>query len=216
MSSLLDIFKSFAGVGGQLAAANVLNTAQQNQAQQTIEGGEIAAQGLQLSADAFRQSKISVQQATDFNLQVGELNTFRQLQSQSSQYHRFLGRQLTQQAGTGFSLGSKSFLMQRTEAVDIFSRQVRNVKLDAENARRSAIFTSQVQQTNLENQARAAEYQASATLVQAGNAAAQSSSQGAFGFSSSIGKVISEGLPTILSQLTAKTAKKKAVTKKES
>ena len=166
------------GIFQQFQAANIVSSGADLQAQSIIQGGELSAQGAFLSAAGFRQSRNAVAQATQFNLQIDSMNLNRRLSAQSRQFQRVIGRQISQTASTGLAVGSKSFLQIRNEATDIFSRSMLNLKLDAENQRRSAIFTSQVQQTNLENQARAAEFQAEASRVLASNKAAEVRFQG--------------------------------------
>lgn len=171
MSLISGLFKTF-------QSASLMSSAASAQAASIRTGGEIAAQGALLSAAGYRESIKAVQGATEFNLGVDSLNLQRQLSATSRQFQRTVGKQLNQQATTGISVTSKSFLQLRSEASNIFGTAMLNMKVDAENKRRATIFESQVKQTNLENQARAAEYRAEAERVMAANRAAQAEYQG--------------------------------------
>lgn len=200
MANLQNIFGMIGGITQSLRAADITAQGASIQAQQSLIGGEIAAQGSLFQAAGFRQSAVSLGQANTFNLAIDKINLQRQLQATSRQFQRTVGTQMTQQAGTGLSLTSKSYLMVRNESADLFSRAMLNMKVDAENTKRSKIFETQVRQMNLENQARGAEYQAAAERVLASNRAAMAEWQGEQAqnqaFSSAIGK-----LPTLLSAI---------------
>ena len=151
-----------AGIGMQLMAGSVAMDGAKARADILRTSGEIAAQGALFTAAGFRQSADTLGQANQFNLQVDQINHLRTLQATGRQYQRLLGKQLGQQARTGLNINSKSFLMTRAEGVDMMSRALINLKVDAENTRRAKIFETEIRQTNLENQARGAEYQAAA------------------------------------------------------
>ena len=151
------IFGSGLSFFGGLQGANAID-----------RGGDIAAQGLSLSAAGFRSAASGVAGATNFNLGLQKLNSLRQLEQMSRKFQRSIGQQQTQQAGTGFAIGSKTFLIQRNESLDTFETSVLNLKVDVENKRRSTIFESQLRQTNLENQARAADFKSSSERALAG------------------------------------------------
>ena len=187
----------FLGLAGQVFAANAVYTAAQSQASTILQGGDVQSIGFGLQAAAYRQSKVAVQQATDFNLGINALNTHRQLKASAEQFQRVVGRQLLQQANTGLSLGSKTFLMQRNEAMDVYTRQLTNLKIDSENNRRAQVFQSNLKRVNLENQARAAEYSGQAARVNAANAATSARSKGSI---AQIGSAfnVAQKLPSII------------------
>lgn len=201
MADLSNLFSSLFGIGQQLSAANMMSSAAQSQAATIRTGGEIAAQGALMSAAGFRSSAEAVRGATEFNLGVDAINNHRRMKATSRQLQRTLGRQTTQIASRGIAQTSKSALMIRNESLDIFQRAMLNLKVDAENQRRSRIFQSQIQQTNLENQARAAEYRAAAERVMASNRAAEAAFQGEISQFRARQKVV-KSIPTLLSQLT--------------
>ena len=186
------------GLASSLFASSITQAGAQMQAQQALIGGDIAAQGSLFQASGFRQSAITVGQASNFNLSIDRLNVSRQLAAASRQYQRTVGKQLTQQARSGISLTGKSSLMVRNETTNLFSRTMLNLKIDAENTKRAKIFETQVRQMNLENQARGAEYRAAAERVLASNRAAEARWQGNVAQSRAISGTLSK-LPTILS-----------------
>lgn len=171
----------FQGVFGTISTMRSNSIIRQGAAQQAssiVQGGEIAAQGALISAQGFRQAIQGLSDTLDFNLKIEKINTKRKLSTISTNFQRTIGRQLTQTAKSGISLTSKSSLMLQTEAANIFTNQILNTKIDSENARRSQVFQTQLRQTQLENQARAAEFRAQAERVLASNRAAQVSFQG--------------------------------------
>lgn len=189
------------GLGGFLNVIQGISTLQSGaslQASSIIQGAEVSAAGAQLTAAGFRQQAVTVQEATDFNLKIQALNTSRQVQDLTRQFQKTVGAQITQQAGSGISLTSKSFLMLQNEASDFFTRQLRNLKVDAENARRAETFRAESQRVQLENQARAAEYQAAAERVLAANRAAAVKFQAEAQSNQQFGKAIGSLASTLL------------------
>lgn len=161
---------SFGGLGGQyelLAAEMVAKAYEQEAAVQRL-GGEIAAQGYMFQAEGFRTSAEAVKQATEFNINVDNMNLKRQLDTLSRQFQRTAGQQIVGAAASGFSVGSKSFMQLRDETANVFATAFTSATTDAKNKQRIALYESQVKQTNLENQAKAAEYQAQGERVLAG------------------------------------------------
>jgi len=166
------------GIFAELLTAELTRRAADAQAETILIGGQIESRGRLLSASAFRQSAKSVREATNFNLQVDNINTQRRLRAQSRQYQRLLGQQLSQQTRTNVSVTSKSFLMLRNETSDLMTRNLVNTKVDAENIRRSKTFESQIKQTELENRARIEEFSAAAARTMAANRAREARFQG--------------------------------------
>ena len=196
-SNHIATLQKMAGIGMQFMSAGIARAGAQAEAANIRTGGEIAAQGALLSAAGFRQSAASVAQATSFNLEVDKINVNRQLQATTRQYQRLIGKQINQQGGSGLAIGSKSFLMLRNESVDFMGSALLNIKLDAENTRKSRIFESEVRQMNLENQARGAEYQAAAERVLANNRAQMAEYQGEI----ATFRTISKAIPSLLGSL---------------
>lgn len=193
----LDIFSGIGNLFSAFESASITRTQGSMQANTIIQGGEVAAQGALLSAAGFRESAKAVAGATQFNLGVQQINTQRQLSSMARQMQRVVGRQLNTQAKTGLSLTSKSFLMVQAETSNFFEQQILNLKVDAENQRKSMIYESNVRQVQLENQARAAEYQAAAERVLAANRAAQAR----YAANSSASSSITSGFSSILGSI---------------
>jgi len=151
------------GIGGQFLGAGLQFGAAQERAQSIIDGAEISAAASGMTAAGYRQSARAVEQAAQFNQSIDALNLSRRLDSIARAQRLTTGKQLTAQATSGLSLGSKSFLMVQSEARSMFETSLLNVRIDAENQRRSNRFQTQVQQATLENKARAAEFQASSS-----------------------------------------------------
>ncbi len=173
MADYSSLFSGIFGISTILQGADIARQGSALSAASIIQGGEVAAMGAQFTADGLRQSANSVRQATSFNLQIDAINSKRELQALSTQYHRVLGIQTAQMAATGLSVSSKSFMAIQQNTANSFEGALMRTAIDAENAKRARIFESDVKQTNLENQARAAEYQAQAERVLARNRAAQ-------------------------------------------
>lgn len=171
-------FGMLAGIGMQLGAGMLAQQGASAQADMIRVGGDIAAQGALFTASGYRQSSVAVGQASAFNLEVDKINLKRRLDASSRQAQRLISRQSGQQAASGLSLGSKSFLMLKNETLDVMSRGFLHMKVDAENQKNAKIFETKIRQMNLENQARASEYQAAAEQVLAANRAAQAEYQG--------------------------------------
>lgn len=181
--------------GGDIAAAGA-----ELQAQALIQGGEVAAQGALLSADGYRQSAKAVRQSTGFNLGVQNLNYKRRLGALSRNFQRTVSSQIAAQAGSGFSLGSGSFLSLQSETAQMFTQGIKNFKIDFENQKRATLYESQIRQVQLENQARAAEYQAAAERVLASNRAAEARFQGEVAQYKAASEV-AQRIPSLLSQV---------------
>lgn len=171
-------FEQFAGLANILAGGFISAQGANSQASNIITAGEIQAQGSLLTAAGFRVSKQSVQDVANFNIQVQKINELRQLSSMSQQFQRTIGANISAVSASGININSKSALMVRNQVADTFERSMLHFKLDAENKRRATIFESNIRQTNLENQARAAEYQAAAARVLASNRASETRAGG--------------------------------------
>lgn len=170
------------------------------QASSIIQGGEIAAQGAQMTADSYRQSAQMVQMASIFNSQVDKFNTFQQIQSVGRNAQRAFGLQTAQIAQAGLSQTSKSALMLRNEAMDVFTKQISNIKIDARNKQEARRFETESRMVNLENQARAAEYQGAVERVNAQNRASQAQYQADQATFGGIKNIISKA-PTLLGNI---------------
>jgi hypothetical protein len=190
-------FQDIIGLGGILTGGILGASAANAQAKNTLLGGSIAAQGYNLTASGYRVSAQSVAAATQFNLELQKINSVRQLDSLGIQYQRTIGANMAATAASGISLSSKSALLVQNETANTFEKALLNMKLDAENTRRGMIFESQVTQTNLENQARSAEYQARASQALAASQARQQRSSG-LGSLLTSGLSIAKRLPSVL------------------
>jgi hypothetical protein len=200
MVDKVNLFTSILGLGQVVQGAQLAAISSDLRAQNIIQGGAISALGANLSAEGFRVAAENVRRATGFNLGVQALNDKKRLESISRQFQRTLGAQIATQTRTGLSLGSKSFLAVQNETRDIFERTLFQTKIDAENARRAALFESNVRRVNLENQARAAEYQAQASqAISASQAVA--ARQGGKTALAGAGIKVARAVPTLLSQI---------------
>ncbi len=161
-------------------------------------GGALAQAGSIFDAQGFRAQAKTVGQAYNFNSKLLSINTLRQIDVLSSQFQRTVGSQLVQQAVSGISISSRSFLQVQNETSSIFEQAFSQLKVDSENQRRQLRFEADSKMVRLENQARAADFRAEAEKVLSiakadqiiNLGAAQSSQQ-----MSGIGKM----LPTLLS-----------------
>lgn len=199
MADLYNLARGQLGVYHILQGARIAQTGARLQARNILEAGEISAAGLELTAQGFRTSRDAVEQATQFNLGIQKINSNRQLHALSRQFQRTVGQQLSQQAVSGLALTSKSFLQVQAETRDIFSKAIKDFKIDSENKRRAAIFDSQVKQTNLENQARAAEFNAQTRRQLSRNKASEALFQGEIARLTA-SQQVQRALPTLLSQ----------------
>jgi len=148
--------------GARVIKKGVENRARgfEQQGRLTILGGDIQAVGFGQQAAGFRRASEQQGQATAFNLGIDSLNTKRRLKSAKSQMDRLLGQQLVQTASSGISLSSKSALAARAATSNAFSESIRDIQTDASNVRKAKLFQSQIQRTELENRARASDFQA--------------------------------------------------------
>jgi len=197
---LTNLVGTIGGLFQNFQAAGIAEQGYAMQAQSARIGGEIAAGGALLSAAGYRESAKAVAGSTAFNLGVDNLNTQRQLKAMSRQYQRITSQQIAQTAANGVLITGKSALMLRNEVADTVGRNFLDVKIDASNKRKAAIYESEVKQTQLENQARASEYQAAAERVMAANRAAEAEYQGEISAYSAKRKAF-DAVPTIMSQL---------------
>jgi hypothetical protein len=197
---VLNLFNSFQGLTKIHQGADIAQQGAEAQAQAIMIGGEVAAQGAELSAAALRSSIKSLTDTAIFNIGISQQNEKRKIESISRQLQRAKGLQLSAQAKSGLSVTSKSFLQLQNEAFSSFEKRMLNTKIDAENSRRSQVFETQVRQTNLENQARAQEYRASAERTLSANRAAEASFQGDIA-QFKAGQQTAKAIPTLLSQV---------------
>jgi hypothetical protein len=200
MSDFGNLLQGIFGLSQVQRAADIAQQGAAQQAAAIIQGGEVAAQGALLSAEGFRVSAKSVQEATKFNLGIHQVNTQRKLSATARQFQRVTGQQISQQVTSGLALGSKSFLMVQAETRNSFERSLKNLAVDAENQRQSMRFQSQVRQVQLENQARASEFRAASERVLASNRATEARFQGEIA-QNRANMQIGKALPNLLSQV---------------
>jgi hypothetical protein len=95
----------------------------------------------------------------------------RDLNQISRQIRTTASKQRAQAAGTGFAVGSKSFLAIMSDTTTQLERAADDVRTDAELARKRTWYSAQLQAMQLENQARLAEIRGSqAAAAQRSNA----------------------------------------------
>lgn len=196
----IDIFKSVSGIFGQIQASNIASAGAESSAQSALLGGQIAAQGATLTAAGLRQSAQSIRDASIFNLGVDNLNTQRRLKSLNRQFQRTVGAQQVQAASSGLNVTSKSFMLLRNEAISEFGEAVINLKIDAINERKAKLFEAELQRSNLENQARTAEFRAASERALAQTRAGEARFSGAISRFGTQQKIASE-IPTLLGQI---------------
>lgn len=133
---------------------------------QTRQGVEMQVNGANLSADAYRTSAASTLQVANYNAAVERLNNQRELDVFGRQIREFMSSQQVASASSGAALTSKSYLAVANASMDSFARQIRQSKSASEQRQKEILFEGQLQATNLENQARAANYQADIAAYQ--------------------------------------------------
>lgn len=200
MADFGNLVQGIFGLSQIMRASSIAQEGAAQQAAAIIQGGEVAAQGAQLTADGFRVSKESVRQAAEFNQGIHKINTQRRMSAVSRQFQRTTGQQFAAQATSGLSLGSKSFLLIQAETRDSFERSLKNISIDAINQANAARFQSEVKQVQLENQARASEFRAASERALARTRAAEAESRGNIS-SARGGQQIAKALPSLLSQV---------------
>lgn len=164
---------SFLGLAKQYEAFNIKKSAAQAQINSLNMAGDLEYQGGILSAEGYRKSKVSVANATAYNIAQDNLNVQREMESLSRQFQRTIGEQVVATASQGISLTSKSALMIRNETVDVYDKALLQLKINAENNIRNQLYESRVKQAELEQQAIASEYQGRLSRTLAANRAAE-------------------------------------------
>ena len=198
MSNTLQTFTALAGLFGNVGGLFGQGSADSSQATLIEQSMAMREASAARAATVLRQSTKSLRDAHAFNQDVNKLNTKRQLNQVARQHSSLLGRQLTQLAGSGVNVGSKSALMLRNEALDSAERDLLNIQVDAENTRRAERFATEVEEVARLNQASALEYSAKAKNVIAAAQRAQSKTSGLM--SNIAGTTaLAQGLPTVLS-----------------
>jgi len=200
LAGLTSLLGGVSSIVQPFASSSMVSSAANAQASSIRIGGDISAQGQLLNAAGLRVSAQSVQAATQFNLGVDAINTGRRVKALNDQFRHTVGQQIGATAANNISVGSKSALLLRNEAMTAFHGAILNVKQDAENQRRSTVFQSDVAQINLENQARASEFGAAATRIASSNQAADVAFQGEIAKFGATTKAVSR-IPTILGQI---------------
>lgn len=161
--NVLDLFGSVMQIrsGGEINANNILL------------GSEVSSSGSMLNAAMLRQQKESLKATVQFNRDIDNINVSRSLQKLSNDFTKLTGLNQAAAAAQNLNVGSKSFQILRNETLDSFSRQFSAVRTDAINRDLARNYQADINAVQLENQARAEEYTAAASLVLAkANAAA--------------------------------------------
>jgi len=192
--------QSFMNLGSQFEALNIKKSAAQSQINSLSMAGDTQYIGGILSAEGYRKSKTSVASATAYNLIQDNLNVQREMQSLSRQFQRTIGEQIVSTAAQGISLSSKSALMLRNETVNVYDEALLQLKLSAENNIRNRLYESKLKQTELEQQARASEYQAKLARVNAANRIAEIEATSAFQEKQTTSSLF-KNVPTVLRQI---------------
>lgn len=117
-------------------------------------------------ADAYRNAIPGVYGIANFNIGVINNNLSRSLGDLALNMHRTTSTQRAQMAKSGFSVGSKSFQMLHAETINDALSKADDLRQDADLERQRIWYEAQVEATNLENRARAAEYQSQAQSAQ--------------------------------------------------
>lgn len=145
---------------------------------QQQRGFDLQVGAAQKQAFAFRQAAASTQNIAEYNIELDRQQLARDLDSTSRQLRKLMATQSSQMATTGASLGSKSFLAIANSSLDAVQRQV----LDARNAQRIVAdqrrFQAAQQAVDLQNQARAREYEAEISMFRKRRAGIQGVTSG--------------------------------------
>lgn len=195
-----NTLKGLAGLTTSFIGSMKTASGYEAQASSIIQGGEVASAGARMTAESYRQSARNIAAAELFNAEVQKVNTFQQLQANGRDAQRVFGLQVSQIAKAGLSQSSKSALMVRNEALNIYHKNRENILMNAKNTAEARRFEASSRQVNLENQARAAEYQAQVERVNASNAAAQAQYQADVATWGGISNVIKKA-PSLLGQV---------------
>lgn len=131
---------------------------------QRSRGYDMQAKAYEGSAASYRQAARQGQALAEYNIELDKQALARDLDVTSRQLRRLMSTQRSQFVGTGASISSKSFLAVANASLDTVQRQV----LDAKNAQRILArqrrYSAAQQAVDLENQARASEYQAELSM----------------------------------------------------
>jgi predicted ribonuclease toxin of YeeF-YezG toxin-antitoxin module len=200
MAEIGSLLQGIFGIANIFQGANLIEQGGSLQANNIIQNAEVGAEGARLTAAGFRSAANSVQQATRFNLEIDALNAGRTLSNLARQRSVTLGTQVATVAASGLTLDSRSFVAVQNATMNTFDRGMLKLKIDAENVRRAKVFQSDVRQTNLENQARAADFSAAAQRVVGANQAAQAEFQAEASASRSRSSAFSQ-IPSLLGSI---------------
>lgn len=152
---------------------NNINTGTQQQINSTLRGGFIESQGFLQKAQSFNQAAIVTGQINDFNQEIASSNTIKSINNLTRSYALTTGKQLSQQAGTGFNVNSRSSMLVREETLAVFQGQIKDTIVNAENERRATEYAAQSQQHDLRLQGQAQQLNADNARISAANKAAE-------------------------------------------
>jgi len=152
---------------------NNINTGTQLQINSTLQGGFIESQGFLQKAQSFNQAAIVTGQINDFNQEIASSNTIKSINNLTRSYALTTGKQLSQQAGTGFNVNSRSSMLVREETLAVFQGQIKDTIVNAENERRATEYAAQSQQHDLRLQGQAQQLNADNARIGAANKAAE-------------------------------------------
>jgi len=140
---------------------------------------------------ALRDAAARLPAELSFNLAVDNMNLNRRLSALSRQAQRTFSSQTAALVASGVSLDSKSALMLRNEAADQFSRVFLDTKVDAENERKIKVFESKSRAIQLENAARAKDFEAEIRVFKAGQQASSQLMSSALSIGSRVSTLLS-------------------------
>lgn len=196
-STINQVNRSIFGVQEGLDAIT-LGTSQQVRA--TLQGGAIEAGGFLQKAQSYNQASVATGQINKFNQDIAANNTIKSINNLTRSYHLTTGKQLSQQAKTGFDVNSKSAMLVRQDTLAVFQNQISDTIVNAENQRRTTQYAAEEQQYQLKLQAQANVMQANNASVSAANRAAEQAFAGKIQ-KQQISKKYNAIMPTLLNNI---------------
>lgn len=210
--SIINIAKGIGGLAGIYYGGQDARRAAQVQAQMMEQSAILKLNSAKAAAEALRDAAKAEEDAFQFNSEVRSINTQRKLRAVALEYQGIIGSQLTGQAAQGVSVGSKSALMLRNEAVNNMQREILSARQDADNERKAAEHELRMRQASLRNQANAVEYEGRVQKGILDTQASQKRLAGKAAMQEANMKVL-KGIPNILDQI-SRTGKGKGKGKK--
>ncbi len=140
--------------------------------------GTAAVQGGQYSAAVYRNAGLAATAATTYNIELSKLEQARKLDALSVNLSSITSTNRSTQGASGFSFNSGSYLAVVRDGLARMEKSVQNMAVTYEQQRTQLTYDGQLTNMNYENQARNAEYQGQVAKVNYENQALQAEYQG--------------------------------------